>query len=147
MNFLIIQTQESQGVYYNNGIFHRFKIQEGQYMTPFKNNGGGISPAAKAVNDTLLCTKPSVNPEHCNFPQLKLLSRLKIQCFRRRRLFLVHNWQYVPSKRNDIFWGYLLMISIHFVTIVPVQSLGKSPGTREKLFGGFPKEKKVGGHY
>lgn len=91
MNFLIIQTQASQGVYYINGIFHCFKIQKGQYMAPFKNNGGGISPAAKAVNDTPFCTEPSFKPEHCNFLQMKLLPQLKIHCLRRRRLFLGHN--------------------------------------------------------
>lgn len=84
MNVLIIQTQASQGVYYINGIFHCFKIQKGQYMIPLKNNRGGIIPAAKAVNDTLLCTEPSFNPKHWNFLWLKLLPQLKIQCLRRR---------------------------------------------------------------
>jgi len=92
VNFLIIQTQGSQRVYYINGIFHRFKIQKGQHMTPFKNNGRGISPAAKAVSDTLLCTEPSFSPEHSNFLWLKLLPQLTNQRLRRRRLLLVHCW-------------------------------------------------------
>lgn len=79
MNFLIIRTQASEGVYYINGIFHCFKIQEGQYITPLKNNRGGISPAAKAVNNAPLCTEPSSSPEHFNFLWLKLLLQLKIQ--------------------------------------------------------------------
>lgn len=57
MNFPIIQTRASQGVYYINGIFHCFKIQKWQSMTPVRNNGEGISPAAKAVNDTVLCAE------------------------------------------------------------------------------------------
>lgn len=82
MNFLIIRTQASQGVYYINGIFHCFNIQTGQYTTPFKNNVGWISPAVKALNDTLLCKEHSFNPEH--FLRLELLPLLKIQCLGRR---------------------------------------------------------------
>lgn len=140
INFLIIWTHASQGVYYINGIFHCFKIQKWQSMTPVRKNGEGISPTARAVDDTLLCTDPVSILKHCTFLCLKALPRWKIYCIRRKGLFLVHNCHYPPNKRNCTFWGYLLMIILSLLCYCRVWE--SPPGTRKKLFGGIPKGKK-----
>lgn len=137
MNSLIIQTHGSQGVYYINGIFHCFKIQKWQSMTPVRNNREGISPRAKAVNDTLVL-------EHCTFLCLKVLPQWKIYCIRRKRLFLVHNCQYLPNKRNLTFWGYLLTIILSLQCHWRLWA--NPPEVRKKLFGGIPKKKGDGCH-
>lgn len=130
MNFLIIQTHASQGVYYINGTFHCFKIRKGQSVTPVRNNGEGISPLAKAVNDTSLCREPISVLEHCNFLCLKVLPQWKIHRLRRKRLFLVHNCQYLPNKINCRFWGCLLTIILSLFCHCRVWV--NPPGTRKK---------------
>lgn len=114
-------------------------------MTPVRNNREGISPTARAVNDTLLCTEPISILQNCTFLYLKALPQWKIHCIRRKGLFLVHNCHYPPSKRNCRFWGYLLIIILSL--LCHCRFWASHPGTRKKWFGGILKEKTDEWHY
>lgn len=144
MNFLIIQTQASQGVYYINGVFHCFKIQKGQYMTPFKKNGGRLSPASKAVNDTPLCTEPSFNPELCNC--WNYCHSWKFSALEGDDFFLPITDSFCPIKEMTGSGGTCLRSAFILLLLCYCRAWVNPPGTREKCFGEFLKEKNVGGY-